>query len=69
MNTREAIEFIKKHNKKEFFYTWERENFKEIIELLKRGEKYEQEWEKIVDLAAKTWQMWEELYDYSIFWE
>ncbi|MCK4446828.1 MAG: hypothetical protein KAW56_07080 [Candidatus Marinimicrobia bacterium] len=41
MKTKEAIEFIKKHNKPKHFYTWERKKFKDIIELLQRGEKFE----------------------------
>jgi len=47
MNTKEAIEFIKKHNRPVHFYTWERKGFKEIIELLKRGEKYKEMWKEL----------------------
>ena len=47
MDTKEAIDFVKKHNKKEFFYTWERKSFKDIISLLSQGEKYKQMWEEL----------------------
>ena len=39
MNAKEAIEFVKEHNKKKYFYTWERRGFKDVIYLLQQGEK------------------------------
>ena len=38
MEVKEAIEFVKIHNTKKHFYTWEREGFKKVISLLKQGE-------------------------------
>ena len=61
MKTEEAIEFVKKHNKKEFFYTWERKSFKDIIALLKRGEKFKKMCNELIDVGKNTWQMWMEL--------
>lgn len=64
MNTKKAIEFIKKHNKPIYFYTWERKEFKEIIKLLQRGEKYEEMCDELIDVGKNTWAMWEEFRAY-----
>lgn len=61
MNTKKAREFVKKHNKKEFFYTWERKSFKEIIALLQQGKVDNKELKIAKEELKKVWQMWEEL--------
>lgn len=48
MKTKEAIVFVKKHNKKEHFYPWERRGFKDVIYLLQRGEKFEAMWGELL---------------------
>jgi len=66
MNTKKAIKFIErilKIEKKRYKHNDFREVDKvisDIIELLQRGEKYKEEWEELVDLNKKTWEMWEE---------
>ena len=68
MNTKEAIDFVKKHNTKEHFYTWERKGFKEIITLLMRGSAFEKMFREVENMygSSLTWDIEQKYFPESI---